>query len=235
MQVKFTINDKEWEIPDHVTLKKFERAIVWDIEDLKNLKPFVAAILDIPIKDLDKLDEDVFHFLTGVLLYRIDISQCEPNWELNGYSLIDPDNFTFGQWIDLDTFISFSATQNVSKIAAILYDAPIDEVEQWDIKEVWGAIQMVGKWREGVYKEYDEFFELSDVEVDPEESKNSNIQLMWYGATLILADNRFIDIHRVVERPWREALNFLTWKKDQVQKQKLELLKKKHDIQRRTK
>lgn len=234
MQVNFTIGDKEYKIPEVINLRRFERAIVWDIEDLKNLKPFVASLIDVPLMELHKLDEEVFHFLSGVCLFRIDVSQCQPREELNGYSLIDPDGFTFGQLIDLDTFISKSATQNASKIAAILYDAPIDEVEEWDVKEVWGAIQMVGKWREGVYREYDEFFELSEVEVDPQEARESNVQLMWYEAVLALADEKFIDIHKVVERPWREALNFLTWKKDKIQKQKLEILKKKHELQRKT-
>jgi len=235
MDLSFTIGEESFEAPDVITLELFERAIVWDIEELKNLKPFMATILNCPIYKLNMMDEEVFYFISGILIHRIDVSDVEVVDQIEEFKLRKFEDFTFGEWVDLDTFISKSATQNVTKIASILYGADEEICKDWDIKEVWGAIVEANKWRETVYKEYDEFFELGESEESDEDASDANIQLMWYQSIIVLADDDFLKIHQVVERPYREALNYLTWKKSQVQKQKLEILKRKNDVQRRFK
>jgi len=145
---------------------------------------------------------------------------------------------TFSQFVDLDTFISKGIANNIIEIGAILYDAPRNTIKRAPIEDIWGAVLAVSKWREQCYKEYDEFFELEENREGPQppsEGAEANIQLMWWEAIMALANEDFLKIHQVVERPWREALNYLTWKKAQVQKQKLQNLKAKNDLSRRTK
>lgn len=236
MDLSFTIADETYEAPETITLELFEKAIAWDIGEIKNIKPFVATLLECPIHRLNLIDEDVFYFISGVLIFKMDVSDSECQPTIGEYKLKDWEHFTFGEWVDLDTYISKSATQNVTKIASILYEAPIEVCKEWDIQQVWGAIVECGKWRMSVYREYDEFFELSEATNDDKEAgKDANVQLMWYQSIVVLANEDFLKIHQVVERPYREALNFLTWKKSQVQKQKLETLKRKNDLQRRFK
>ena len=141
---------------------------------------------------------------------------------------------SFGNFVDLDTYLTAGAGTNLSKIVSILYGAKEDKVLQWNVEKVWGALQAFANWRTSIYKEYDEFFELNDKEdVGEVEQSEPNIQLMWWESIMALANEDFLKVHQVVERPLREALNFLTWKKAQVQKQKLQNLKAKNDIQRR--
>ena len=145
---------------------------------------------------------------------------------------------TFSQFVDLDTFTSKGVQNNVINIAKILYNCSRDQIKREPVEMVWGAIVEYTKWREQVYREYDEFFELSNQEgpqLSEEQKQDTNIQLMWWEAIMALASEDFLKIHQVVERPWREALNYLTWKKAQVQKEKLQQLKAKNDLQRRTK
>jgi hypothetical protein len=116
----------------------------------------------------------------------------------------------------------------------VLYGAKEEAVAHWNVGKVWGALQEVAKWRAAVYKEYDEFFDLQNQEDDSgDQELEANIQLMWWESIMALANEDFLKVHQVVERPVREALNFLTWKKAQVQKQKLETLKQKNAVQRR--
>jgi hypothetical protein len=234
MEVNFTIDEQTYVIPQEISLHTFERAVVWNIEELKNLKPFMATVLDCPIHVLNQLDEDVFLFISGVCIHKIDVSDVKVVNQIKEWKLRKFEDFTFGEWVDLDTFMSKSATQNVTKIASILYSADEEICKDWDIKKVWGAVVEANKWRQLVYKEYDEFFELGESEGD-EDAGDANIQLMWYQAVLALAGEDFLKIHQVVERPYREALNYLTWKKAQVAKQKLEILKQKNDLSRRRK
>jgi len=233
MNVNFTIGDKKYVVPERVTCGRFEKAIAWDFEDDKQLKPFVATLLDVPLMDLNLLDDEVFGIITGICITSMDISNTKLHTEINGYKLRNQDEYTFGNLVDIDTYMTMSTTQNICKIASILYNAPESTVSEWTVNEVWSAIVEAGKWRMSVYREYDEFFELSETTKDDQEAaKDANIQLMWYQAILVLADSNFLNIHKVVERPYKEALNFLTWKKAELAKQKLETLKRKNDLSR---
>lgn len=236
MQINFTIGDQTYNVPDVVTLELFEKATAWDIGDLKQLKPFIATLTGAPLAQLNLLDEETFHIISGMCIQRIDVHSSEVLDEIEGCVLRDFNKMSFGDLIDIDTYISMSATQNVSKLASIIYGTDEATTKEWNIKWVWAAIVELNRWRQATYREYDEFFELSQTSKDDvEASKNSNTQLMWYEAVMVLADGDFLNVHKVVERPYREALNFLTWKKDKVAKQKLQTLKQKHDLRRRSK
>ena len=238
MKLEFTILDKTYYVPQHISLECFEKAIVWNLDDLKNLKPFVATIMECPLHSINKLDEEVLAFITGVCLQRFQLINQPVNFNVLEHTLIDFDEMTFSQFVDLDTFTSKGVQNNVINIAKILYNCSRDQIKREPVEMVWGAIVEYTKWREQVYRDYDEFFELSNQEgpqLSEEQKQDTNIQLMWWEAIMALASEDFLKIHQVVERPWREALNYLTWKKAQVQKEKLQQLKAKNDLQRRTK
>jgi len=239
MELQFTILDETYKVPDHISLECFARATVWNLDDLNNLKPFVATIIECPLYALNRLDSEVLAFITGVCLQRFQLANQPVNsYVLDKWNLIDFEAMTFAQFVDLDTFISTGVTNNIIEIAACLYGAPRNLIKTAPIEHVWGAVVAYTEWREQCYKEYDEFFELEanrEGPQPPSEGEEANIQLMWWEAIMALANEDFLKIHQVVERPWREALNYLTWKKAQVQQQKLQQLKAKNDIQRRTK
>ena len=239
MKLEFTILDKTYSVPKYITLETFEKAIVWNIEDLNNLKPFVATIMECPLSSINRLDEEVLAFITGVCLQRFQLINQPVNLSVLEHTLIDFEDMTFSQFVDLDTFISKGIANNIINISKIIYNCNTEDIKGVPIETVWGAILAVNKWREQCYKEYDEFFELEQNKKGPQPDKDEdyepNIQLMWWEAIMALANEDFLKIHQVVERPWREALNYLTWKKAQVQKEKLQNLKTKNDLQRRTK
>ena len=232
MDLQFNIDGKEYSVPEFIDVQTFERAIVWDLEDLKNLKPFVATIVDCPLNILNRLDDEVLAFITGVCLQRIQVQESELEKNIAGYELKDFESLTFGNFIDLDTFISQSAGENLSKIAALLYDTTEAITSRWDVRWCFGALRAISEWRMGVYTQYEEFFEMDKSGNSEEAEGDANIPLMWYNAIMALADEDFLKIHQVVERPYREALNYLTWRKAKAQREKLEQLKRKNDLQR---
>jgi len=238
MLVEFKIADKVYQVPETITVGAFERAIAWNLDDLNNLKPFVASLIECSIYELAQLDEEVLAIITGMCLQRMQLQESELHHYVDDYNLIDPETITFGQWVDLDVLFAKEPGQQLSKIIAILYGAEEHIVKKWDVNHVWGAMTWLSEWRKSVYTEYEEFFEIKSNDTnlgDDDDDSTANIQLMWWEAIMALANEDFLKIHQVVERPWREALNYLTWKKAQVQKQKLQQLKAKNDLQRRTK
>lgn len=234
MKLEFSIGAQTYRVPDYIDVETFERAIVWDLNDLNNLKPFVATIVGCPLYELNRVDEEVLAFITGTCLQKIQLANCKVERKVGHLPLIDPEKWTFGQFVDFDTYVTVGAGQNLSKITALLYGVDVEQAKEWPVEDVWGALQMAAQWRVRVYKEYDEFFELSDNDDvgEADEPREANIQLMWWESIMALAGEDFLKIHQVVERPYREALNYLTWKKGQVQKQKLESLKAKNSIRK---
>lgn len=234
MELSFSIGPNTYEVPQHISVGVFSRAIVWDIEQEKNIDPFVATIIGCPIGALHKLDAEIYEFIKGVCLQRTQITQGEYHEAIDGYELQYFDKFTFANFMDLDVYISKGVGQNLPHIVSMIYNVPVEVCETWDCQKVWKAVETVANWRKNVYREYEEFFELADQQEASEEAKESNLALMWFEATIALADEDFYKIHQVVERPYRECLNYLTWKKAKYQKEKLENLRRKNDIQRST-
>ena len=209
MELQFTIEDITYKVPSHISLECFAKAIVWNLDDLNNLKPFVATIMECPLSTINKLDEEVLAFITGVCLQRFQLNNQPVNSSVLDHTLIDFEEITFAQYIDLDTFISGGVGNNVIDIASVLYNCNREEIKSVPIETVWGAVVEYTKWREGTYKEYDEFFELEGQKEGPQpemDGEEANIQLMWWEAIMALANEDFLKIHQVVERPWREAL-----------------------------
>lgn len=235
MDFSFQIGDDTYEVPSVLTAKTFQQALAWDIEDTKNHKPFVSAITDCPLQHLALLDDTVFEVLLAMCVMKLPQQTGHINRQQGVYTLKDFDSLSFGDFVDIDIYIADGLTGHVVDLIVKLYNMPVDVAEATDITRVWATLIELTKWRELVYKEHDEFFELSaskDTEV--QESTINNLQLMWYEAVLALAEHQFLNIQHVVERPYKEALNFLTWKKNEIAKQQLEQVKRKYDLQKRS-
>ena len=235
MEFSFTIGTNEYFIPEVVTVELFQKAIAWNLEELKNHLPFVSVITECPLNELKLLDVDTFNLVFAACITKIDFSNAELRQNIGGYELIKLNDMSFGQFVDIDILIADGMTKHAVELTQKLYGIPAIAAAQKDVREVWKAMELIAEWRLKVYSEHDEFFEISNNEDSegPEMTIN-NLQLMWYNAILVLAEQKFLNIQHVVERPYKEALNFLTWKKNEMSKAQLEQLRKKNDLQRRT-
>lgn len=237
MKFSFSIGDKEYSIPEVISVKTFVNAVAWDITDIKHHKPFVASISTCSIAELNKLEEETFNLILGVCISRIDFTETGLQSKINDWSLVNFEDFTFGDFMDVDLLlVGGGIKQNAIELVSKIYQMPEEVAAGTDIKLVWHALLALTKWRQTVYTEYEEFFGLNELKEDVQEENlkldYEALQFMWYETVIILAGDNFLNISKVVERPYKEALNFLNYKKYQVNKQKLENLKKKNDVSR---
>lgn len=238
MEFSFSIGDNVYEIPEVINLSLFERAIAWDITDIKNLRPFVSTITECPLHKLSLLDDETFEIILGMCMSRLEFNEIEIKRNIGQYQLKPFEEFTFGEFMDIDLLLVGGGIQsNAVEITKLLYGMSTTVASNIDVNRVWGTLIELSKWRENVYRDYDEFFQLSEIQSDedPEPMETGALQYMWYEAVVVLADDKFLNINKVIKRPYKEALNFLTYKKHQVDKLKLEQLRRKNDLQRRTK
>lgn len=234
MDFSFQIGEDTYEVPTELTTSRFEQAMSWDIEDPKNHKPFVSAITECPLQVLNLLDENTFNMILAVCVSILPV-EGTLNRQNGVYVLKEFDEFNFGDFIDIDIYIADGLTKHVVDLVAKLYSMPVKVAAEIEVNRIWTALIAISKWRELVYKEHDEFFELSNSSGDnDQEFTINNLQLMWYEAVLALADHQFLNIQHVVQRPYKEALNFLTWKKNEIAKQQLEQVKRNYALQKRS-
>ena len=115
MELQFTIADQTYKVPQYISVECFARAVVWNLDDLNNLKPFVATIMDAPLSAMHQLDPEVLAFITGVCLQRFQLGDQEMKHHCLGHNLIEFDDMTFSQFVDLDTFISKGIANNITR------------------------------------------------------------------------------------------------------------------------
>lgn len=235
MELQFEINNKTYEVPSEINLDLFEKAIQWDLDDIKNHKPFVSVITQCPMFQLDLLEEETFSLILGLCVSKIDVSDSKLHTTIDGYKLRDLSTLSFGDFIDLDMYVANNPFKHIVKITSMLYNMKEEDAINLNIQLVIKSIEMLIEFRNSVYKDYAEFFEINeDVEADDEISSMNleQLQYMWYEVVVVLADSKFLDIHKVVERPYKEALNYATYKKNEIAKAKLENLRRKNEISR---
>lgn len=228
MEFEFSIDGTTYIVPTEIPVGTFQRAICWNLIDDASHRPFVAALTGCPLPQLDKVDDFIFAMIFKACVDRIPTSDV-PVHQIDSYHLLGTDDLTFGDFIDLDILIADGVQQHVVEITAKLYSVTEDVAAGLPIHLVWPSILHFFKWRKSVYQDYDEFFETQGKggETDEDRPTINTLQLMWYEGVMVLAEGKFLNIHQVTDRPYREALNFLTWRKAQVQKERMQALKRK--------
>lgn len=205
MEAIVYIDGKRYTVPSSITAKQW--ATIAILPDDKRW--FISAVLDIQTKelfDLEEIDIEQIYMVTQIVLK--DLEQYEP-------SHIKFDEMTFGQWVDLDVLASDEPHTKIVEITSKLLK---QDTSERALKDVWPHFRDYLEWRNEVYQQYKNLFGL-DGDYAPSEEQ-INITDVWYDAIMVLADSQFIEIDNVVEKPFRQALNFLSWKKDQAEKQK---------------
>jgi len=221
---KLVIEDKEYSLPEDMYLDKWIALSKWS--PIPTFYPQIISLgMDIPIDKVDLMPDDVKELAVTLI-----IALTSPDWKgvqrkYNGGELINLDEITLGQFIDLEVSIQDSLYKNIKQIISVLYSGA--EVKATTrLSEVWGAIKYYMQWRILLYSKYKNLFDIggdSDEVVENKQDNNVNNAHIWYDIVMVLADNKFLNIDPVVNRPLIEALNWLAWNKDRIRKEQNEL------------
>ena len=210
MSYSLVIGDKEYTLPSDIPIDKW-------VELNKNSNPFVwmNSVYDIPIDEVKLIPEK-----TRELAIQLIKAIMNPTWvpirqTLADCELINFDDIKLGQFIDLEVYIDDYYT-NYPEIVKILYQTK-NNVGNLGISQVHSAVTKFITWRLLMYKQYKNLFEL-DIEDDEivkvQQDKHVKPAHIWYDVTMTLADNKFLNMDAVLEKPLIQSLNWLAWNKD---------------------
>jgi len=223
MSIKININKTKYEIPERLTVDQYSKAIQFDWTDPKYYPMIVSQLTGAPIKLLMQADEEAMTLAIALVIKAMN--------ERQETRLIDLDSMTFGQFVDLDTYIVQGLDTHFKSIAKIL--AP---QAKYADEAMW-AIDQYASFRIYTYRQYSSLFGLDEPRYDGEDTEITDklaTARSWYKIIVGLAHNNILQLDAVTEQPLKKVLNFMALQKEQQLEENQRKLKERrqYDLQR---
>ncbi len=223
--IKMTINNKVYKLPETLTVDQWKELIKWDMLEETHWPRLIATVTDAPIDQLKEADRASLEL--GVVFIASIMNKRET------VKVKDFDELRFGEFIDLDVYLTMGIDKTIDKILEVL------EVE---IDNSHGALWLIDeliKWRTHLYQSYSALFGIGEyAEAESEYQKTANEGMKsakaWYRILVELANDDPLKIGPVTELGIREALNFMALRKEKALEERAQQLKQKrqYDLSR---
>lgn len=218
-QSKVQIGDKQYTVPERITVSQFEQVQSFGFDDAKSRIMCSAAIIGCSPKEIMQLDQDGQEMVYAMAM----LSMTTLEKPVAKACPFDFDNMSFGQFIDLDVLTFEGIDTHLADIISILWDEDVDKVANSPLDLYLSGLTLWTNKRAAIYAAYATFFGLHDNTEQLAEDmgldiEGADIRRIWYQAVITLAGEDFLKINQVVDRPVGEALNFLAYMKEQAQK-----------------
>jgi hypothetical protein len=150
------------------------------------------------------------------------------------YRFIDLDNLTFGEFIDIDEFLSRPLTKRQSELnhlMALFYREVGDDnkLVKYDaskvgdrallfkmlpVKYLKGSMSFFFAFREHITKKYPLLFSSDGIQDNLETEKTFEGFWGWYATLIYLSNENILQVQEVAQRHLLEIFNYLTYMKD---------------------
>ncbi len=221
-----TIDDKVYKFPKRLTVDQWANILKYDLSQTQTWPKVVSGLMGLHPKDLTDISDAQLQIAIGIIFSMLE-QQRETKWK-------DPNTLTFGEWIDLDVWITKGVGHNANEILGILGKTKWADEASYIIKSYI-------TWRTWIYKQYAELFGL-DVEGDEiiqeedEGPQDPNAVVNgWYSIIISLASENILNIEKVTDQPLLGTLNFMAHQKQKQIAENFKQLKqqREYELQRR--
>lgn len=220
MKALVTVGSTKYTVPEKLTVDQFAAIQQFGHDNSKAQKLICATVLSAPLNTFNDVEEEELATLLAICLVPLgSLESAEKT-----IPSLDMGKLTFGQFVDLDVISHRGLKQNLPHLIAVLHEVEVEEVLDKPIDLYWPAVQEWLAFRSKLYTSYAGFFGIE--ENDPQEAggeqESIDASRVWYTAMMVLADDDFLKIHQVVERPVIEAMNYLAYIKDKRYRERQE-------------
>lgn len=213
METYIYIKGVRYTVPTEITTEQW--ATVSTAPEDKRL--FLATVLKATYSELSGLqtvDVEAIYAVASLCLRAMSSTQKHN---------VDFERLTFGDFVDLDVLASEKPNEMIVEITSRLVG---EDTREWKLSKSWPIFKDYMSWRSDVYKQYKNLFGIADEDLDYAESETEiDIVGVWYDAIMVLAGEDFTQMDYVTEKPYRQALNYLAWKKDKADKEQEQMKK----------
>ena len=219
------INDKEYSYPQRFTMEQWAHLVEnYDFADPTQYASIVSYVTGAPEDLLQKAPEDT---MALAMAFVIQVLNTRVPTNLKNFEEI-----TFGEFIDLDIYLTMGVTKHYKEILEIL------EVKKKGHEFCVYAIEQYNNYRTFIYRSYKKLFEIEDDELEDTEVDSSfdplQVARNWYKIIISLANDDLLRIDEVTEQPLKKALNFMAYQKEKQLEENMRKLqqKREYDLQR---
>lgn len=223
--IKMNINNEVYKLPEKLTVDQWKELIKWDMLEEANWPRLLNIVTDAPIDLLKEANREALElgivFIASIMNVRERVK------------VKDFDQLKFGEFIDLDVYLTIGIEKTIDKILEIL------EVRVENAHQAQWLIDELIKWRTHLYQGYSALFgigEYSEVAEDYQKTANEGMKSAksWYRVLVDLANDDPLKVGPVTELGIREAFNFMALRKERALEERERQLKQKrqYDLQR---
>ena len=222
--VTININNKAYKLPERLTVEQYHSMLQFDWEDPTFYPKIVGTLIGCnPLKLINAPRESMVLAISFIVKSMNERKECKT---------IDMQAMTFGQFVDLDVYLSLGLEKHFKDIIELI--AP---KAKWADEAMW-AIERFAHFRTYTYRQYKTLFGLTDKELDEAEHKadidKMQVARSWYKVIVSLANDNILNIDEVTEQPLKKVLNFMALQKEKVLEENQRQLqqKRQYDLQR---
>ncbi len=204
--MEIIVNDKSYKFNDRLTIQQWCSVMRYDFSNAANWPTIINLITGVDKRDLIKGSQDVLELGAAII-----VQMCNARIQ----SQIKPlDTLTFGEFVDLDSYIAMGTHQHLEAMSKIL--TPTTEYAD---EALW-AIEQWANYRLGIFRQYKELFGLDDEEdLDNTDTEVDTIQhdavaRNWYKIIVDLAQDDILRLDAVTDQPLIKTLNFMALRKE---------------------
>ncbi len=206
MSITVNIDNTKYNIPERVTIEEWKLLQQWEFENQAHWPWIINTIMHVPVTDFDGADPKSMELFIGLIISAMNLRSMKHQPKL--------DDIKFGQFVDLDCFVSVGIEKNIEEILNLLQvDTP------W-ANEGLAAIEQYIKWRSTIYKQYAQLFDLhskdSDYVEEDAEFNPKEVARGWYKVIVELAGEDILKMDQITEEPLHKVLTFLQIKKEKA-------------------
>ncbi len=222
---KFKLNNRHYKIPKRYTLEQWKHIVRLDREEAYSWPIMMGIAFNQPAGRFINVDDDSLILANSLILSNLAKRRvCKYR---------DFTEFTLGEFIDLDIWLTLSPEKYIDDILGILSKKPIKYAD-----EALYLIDEYMKFRTSTYRSYAGLFGINDRNeelVDDEPIQDPNgVAKGWYKVLVDLSDNNVHILDQTTDLPLYKALTFMSLRKERMLEEQQRQLnqKRKHDLSR---
>ena len=212
--VQLNVNEVSYKIPERLTLDQWKEVAKWNFEEPTDWPRIIAAVTGADWRTLSLGKDEAVALAIAFIIQTMN--------HRKEYQIKDFNQLTFGQFVDLDVWLTMGIDKHIDDVVNMLSDGT-----EWADEAMW-LVDRYAEFRLHTYRQYKTLFGINDnfepIEGDPDFDP-LKIAKGWYKIIVSLANDNLLDIDRVTDEPLKKVLNFMALQKEKQIEANIEIMK----------
>lgn len=212
--VQLNVNEVSYKIPERLTLDQWKEVAKWNFEEPTDWPRIIAAVTGADWRTLSLGKDEAVALAIAFIIQTMN--------HRKEYQIKDFNQLTFGQFVDLDVWLTMGIDKHIDDVVNMLSDGT-----EWADEAMW-LVDRYAEFRLHTYRQYKVLFGIDrdgGGEALPEDFDPLKIAKGWYKIIVGLANDNILNIDSVTDEPLKKVLNFLALQKEKQIEANLEIMK----------